>query len=147
MIKASGSDVDVKNVLAMQSEGIKADTCIEYLTKTSGISSDKDANGKSIIGMKPGGKMWKVAQIIASMDCSNEEKNKLFENYSKTAGKQLGKTPWHTGKAVEFTVDSTEKPVVKKNMDWNEGLKQIGLEWQKSNKRFYEDLFDILGRR
>lgn len=147
MIKASGSDVDVKNVLNMQSEGIKADTCIEYLTKTSGISSDKDANGKSIIGMKPGGKMWKVAQIIASMDCSNEEKNKLFENYSKTAGKQLGKTPWHTGKAVEFTVDSTEKPVVKKNMDWNEGLKQIGLEWQKSNKRFYEDLFDILGRR
>lgn len=146
MIKASGSDVDVKNVLAMQSEGIKADTCIEYLTKTSGISSDKDANGKSIIGMKPGGKMWKVAQIIASMDCSDEEKNKLFENYSKTAGKQLGKTPWHTGKAVEFTVDSTEKPVVKKNMNWNEGLKQIGQEWKQNDNRLYEDLFDILGR-
>ena len=126
IIKASGSQVDVEKVLAMQDKGVKLDTCIDYLAKTAGLHSDKGADGKSIVGMKQGGKMWKVAQVIAQMDISDSEKDLLFKQYSKTSYKQLSKTPWHTGKAAAFKAAEVVKPQNSKNLDWIEVIRSLG---------------------
>ena len=70
--------------------GININVYLSYKEKTSGLTGDKDANGKTINGSKKN----KVLAVINSLPISNAQKDALYYANGWSA-KTINEAPWH----------------------------------------------------
>ena len=73
-----------------ESAGISVDVYLDYKARTKGLTSDKDANGKTISGSKK----KKVMAVIHSLPLTSAQKDALYyaNGWAKS---ELHEAPWH----------------------------------------------------